>query len=133
MTTLPSPDRTATVAPPVSLYEAIGGQAAIAAAVDVFYGKMLADPEVSHFFPSGVGPRHRAHIATFIAEALGGPQHYHGPDLGEAHRKHAIADVDFDRTAGHLAASLAELGVPDDLVGQIIAIVATLRPVVVTA
>ncbi len=131
MNAAPSPDSSA-AAEPLSIYDAIGGEAAIAACVEVFYTKMLADPELSLFFPGGVGIRHRRHIATFVAEALGGPQHYRGPDLGKAHSGRGISDDHFNKTAGHLADSLTELGVPTDLVAQIIAIVASLRPVVVT-
>ena len=33
-----------------SLYERIGGEAAVGAAVDLFYSKVLADQKISHFF-----------------------------------------------------------------------------------
>ena len=33
-----------------TLYERLGGQAAIDAAVDIFYRKMLADDRVNYFF-----------------------------------------------------------------------------------
>jgi hemoglobin len=132
MVTSSSPSTSAPVATaPASLYEAIGGQAAITAAVDVFYTKMLADPVLSPYFPNGVGSVHRAHIATFLGEALGGPRHYRGRDLAQAHQKLAITDAHFNQTAGHLAATLAELGVPDDLVGRVIEVVAGVRPAIV--
>jgi hemoglobin len=129
MTTV-SPDRDAALAP--SLYDAIGGQPAITLAVDVFYAKMLSDPELKRYFPGGVGAKHRAHLAAILCQALGGPEKYDGPDLGEAHARHRITNAHFDKTAGHLAATLTELGVPEDLNGKIIEIVASLRPVVVT-
>jgi hemoglobin len=129
----PSSSDSSTVAAPISIYESIGGHAAVTAAVDIFYSKMLADPVLSQFFPGGVGPVHRAHLTTVLCEALGGPERYHGPDLAQAHRDHAISDTHFDMTAGHLVATLQELGVPENLVGQIIEIVASLRPIVVTA
>jgi hemoglobin len=133
MITQPVPESSVTVAEPVSIYDAIGGQASVAAAVDLFYSKMLADPELSPFFPGGVGTRHRRHLATVLGEALGGPERYRGPDLARAHANHGISDQDFNKTAGHLADTLTELGVPDELVGRIIEIVAGLRPVIVTA
>src|SRR5215471_15360547 len=92
----------------VSIYEAIGGRAAVTAAV---------------------GPRHRAYLVTVLGEALGGPERYRGPDLAKAHGGLGITDADFDRTAGHLAATLDSLGVPGHLADQIIGIVAGLRPV----
>jgi hemoglobin len=117
----------------VNIYQAIGGRAAVAAAVEGFFGRLLADPVLSGFFPGGVGPRHRAYLVTVLGEALGGPERYRGPDLAKAHGGLRITDADFDRTAGHLAATLDSLGVPGHLAGQIVGIVAGLRPAVVTA
>src|SRR5215813_13214144 len=116
-----------------SLYEAIGGRPALSAAVDVFYGRLVADPVLGPFFPGGVGARHRAYVVTALGEALGGPERYRGPDLAGAHRDLGITDAQFDRTAGHLSDSLDELNVPRPLADQVIAIVAGLRPVIVTA
>jgi len=117
----------------VSVYRAIGGRAAVVAAVDGLYGRLLADPVLSGFFPGGVGPRHRAYVVTILGEALGGPERYRGPDLVKAHRGLGITDADFDRTAGHLAATLDDLGVPGHLADHIVGIVAGLRPALVTA
>ena len=117
----------------ISLYEAIGGRAALVAAVDVFYGRVLADAELGPLFPAGVGERHRAYVVTFLGEALGGPSRYRGPDVAAAHRRVTISNSHFDRAAGHLEATLDELGVPRELTVQIIAIVAGLRLAVVTA
>ena len=117
----------------VNVYQAIGGRAAIAATVEGLYGRILADPELSRFFPGGVAVKHRAYVVTILAEALGGPERYRGPDLAKAHGGLGITDADFDRTAGHLAATLDSLGVPGHLIDHIVGIVAGLRPAVVTA
>jgi hemoglobin len=117
----------------VSIYQAIGGRAAVTAAVDGLYGRIIADPVLGRFFPRGVAAKHRAYVVTVLGEALGGPERYRGPDLAKAHRGLGITDADFDRTAGHLAATLDSLGVPGHLAGQIVGIVAGLRPAVVTA
>jgi hemoglobin len=128
-----SPDICAPAEPAVSAYQAIGGRAALSAAVDGFFGRILADPVLSGFFPGGAGPRHRAYIVTILGEALGGPERYRGPGLAEAHGGLGISDADFDRTAGHLPGTLGSLGVPSHLVEHIVGIVAGLRPAVVTA
>ena len=117
----------------ISIYEAIGGRAALVAAVDGLYGRLLADPELGPFFPGGVGARHRAYVVTILGEALGGPERYRGPDLTRAHRGLGISDTHFDRTAAHLGATLDELGVPGPLADRIVGIVAGLRPAIVTA
>jgi len=117
----------------VNVYQAIGGRAAVAAAVEGLYGRILADPVLSRFFPRGVASKHHAYVVTVLGEAIGGPERYRGPDLAKAHRGLGITDADFDRTAGHLAATLDSLGVPGHLVDHIVGIVAGLRPAVVTA
>ena len=124
---------TTTITPPVSLYEEIGGRAALQAAVDVFYGRLLADPELAWLFTRGVGDRHRAFVVTFLGEALGGPERYRGPLLTDAHRDLGITDAQFDRAAAHLSGALDELGVPRPLADQVIVIVAKLRWAIVTA
>jgi hemoglobin len=116
-----------------SLYHAIGGRRSLVAAVENFYSRLLADPEIVPFFPEGVTARHRAYLVTVLGEALGGPERYRGPDLTEAHRHLRITDHHFNLVAAHLDATLEHLGVPRNLTDQIIAIVATLHPVVVSA
>ena len=117
----------------VNVYQAIGGRAAIAATVEGLYGRILADPELSRFFPGGVAVKHRAYVVTILAEALGGPERYRGPDLAAAHRGLGISDAHFDRAAVHLYATLDALSVPRHLADHIVGIVAGLRSAVVTA
>ena len=117
----------------ISVYQAIGGRTALAAAVDDFYGRLLADPVLGPFFPGGAGTRHRAYVVTILGEALGGPERYRGPDIVAAHGGLAITDTHFDLAAAHLYATLDGLGVPRHLSDHIVGIVAGLRPAVVTA
>jgi hemoglobin len=134
MSMITAPGAPATEAHAPTIYAAIGGRASVKAAVDGLFGRMLADPELAPYFPGGVGDVHRRYVRTLLGEALGGPERYRGPDLAKAHGGLGITDSQFDRTAAHLDATLDELGVPRELTGQIIAIVASLRPaVVVTA
>ena len=117
----------------VNVYQAIGGRAAVSAAVEGLYGRLLADPELSRFFPGGVAAKHRAYVVTILGEALGGPERYRGPDLARAHRRLGITNADFDRTAVLLAETLDDLDVPGHLADQVVGTVATLRPALVTA
>jgi hemoglobin len=133
MSVITEPEAVATEAQAPSIYEAIGGRPSVKAAVDGLYGRLFADPELSRYFPAGISDRHRAYVVTLIGEALGGPERYRGPDLAAAHRHLRISDAHFDQTAAHLDAVLDGLGVPRDLTDQIIGIVASLRPRLVTA
>jgi hemoglobin len=116
-----------------SLYEALGGRPSLVAAVGDFFGRLLADPELSPFFPNGVSEKHRANLITLLGEALGGRERYRGPDLAAVHHPLAITDAQFERVAGHLAATPDGLGVPRGLADQVVGIVAGLRPAVVSA
>ena len=117
----------------VNVYQAIGGRPAVTAAVEGLYGRLLADPSLSRFFPGGVAAKHRAYVVTILGEALGGPERYRGPDLARAHRGLGITEADFARTAVYLAEVLDSLGVPGHLADHIVGIVAWLRPAIVTA
>src|SRR5262249_6482902 len=99
-------------------------------AVDVFYRRLLADPEFAPFFPGGVGARHRAFLVTALGEALGGPERYRGPFLADAHRHLGITDAQFDRTAGHLSDTRAERPVPRPRTHQVRALGAGPRRVI---
>jgi len=129
--TVAAGDHPATVE--ISIYDAIGGHPSLVAAVDIFYRRVLADPELERYFHGNVSERHKRYLVTVLGEALGGRERYRGPDLAKAHSHLRITDAHFDRVAGHLAGTLEELELPGCLVDRIIGIVATLRPLIVTA
>jgi hemoglobin len=114
-----------------TIFEAIGGQPAVAAAVHEFYGRVLADPDLAGYFTDVSLARLRAHQGAFIAQALGGPAAYGGRSMRNAHQGHGVTDAAFDRVAGHLAATLSDLGVDQTTVALIIERIAPLRPEIV--
>jgi hemoglobin len=109
-----------------TLYQRIGGEAAIHAAVDRFYERVLADPALSHFFTEVSMSRLKAHQFAFLSQALGGPKQYSGASMRDAHSKLAIEQRHFDSVAVHLVETLRELGVPEDIIGEIAAAVTPL-------
>jgi len=108
-----------------SIYDQIGGPAAVHLAVDQLYERLLADPELAPYFAGRDMDRLRRHMRPFIAAALGGAEIYRGRDMGAAHAGLGITDVHFDRTVGHLVAVLEQLSVDPQ---SIAAIGATLEP-----
>jgi two-component system chemotaxis sensor kinase CheA len=113
-----------------SLFERIGGAAAVDAAVDLFYRKVLADDRISHFFDSVDMDAQRAKQKAFLTMAFGGPNSYTGKDLRAAHAPlvaRGLDDSHFDAVAEHLQATLDELGVPGELSEQVMAIAASTR------
>ena len=59
-----------------TLYEWAGGLEALRRMIDCFYDRVEADESLSGFFPGGVSAQHRAHVAHWWAEVLGGPATY---------------------------------------------------------
>lgn len=103
----------------ISLYERIGGAPAITAAVDRFYDRVLADPELKNFFNGVSRSRLKAHQFAFLSQAWGGPKQYSGASMRDAHSRLAIEQRHFDGVAVHLVETLRDLGVPDDIIGAI--------------
>jgi hemoglobin len=122
-----------TTAAEPTIYDAIGGDTALVAVVEDFYGRVLADPDLAGFFAGTNMTRLKGRQVEFFAAALGGPVPYTGASMRDAHRGRAIAQRHFDLVAGHLVASLAAAGVPDPTVSQIVAAVAPLAGDIVTA
>jgi two-component system chemotaxis sensor kinase CheA len=113
-----------------SLYAKIGGEAAVDAAVDTFYRKVLEDENINRFFDNVDMDAQRAKQKAFLTMVFGGPNEYTGKDLAEAHA-HLVADglndSHFDAVAGHLSATLEELGVAPELASEVMTIAASTR------
>ena len=103
----------------VSLYERIGGEAAVDAAVDVFYRRVLADERIAHHFEAVDMDVQRAKQKAFLTFAFGGPNHYSGRDLRAAHARLSLTDADFEAVMTHLGQTLESLGVPAPLIGKV--------------
>ena len=113
-----------------SLYNKIGGDAAVNAAVDIFYRKVLADDRISQFFEGVDMEQQAAKQKGFLTLAFGGPSHYTGKDMREGHA-HLVArglnDTHFDAVMEHIGATLKELNVPDELIAEAAAIAESTR------
>ncbi len=77
--------------------------------------------------------KQKAHQVAFLTTAFGGPAVYHGRTMAEAHaaliRDKGLNETHFDLVAGHLVASLEELKVEDDLIAEVLELVAPLRSI----
>jgi hemoglobin len=109
-----------TAAHEVSIYESIGGGSALAAVVDDFYVRVLADPQLAGFFAGVNMQKLKGRQVEFFAAALGGPDLYQGADMRKAHVGRGISQADFDKVAAHLVAALAAAGVPAQTIAQIV-------------
>lgn len=112
---------------PATLYERIGGQPAIDAAVELFYKKVLADERVNHFFEDVNMKKQRAKQKAFLAAALGGPVPWKGKDMRKAHANLDLRESDFNAIAEHLHATLAELKVDERLINEVMTVVGSVK------
>lgn len=113
-----------------SLYERIGGTAAVDAAVDIFYRKVLSDDRISRFFDDVDMPRQIAKQKAFLTMAFGGPNAYSGKDMRNAHArlvKNGMNGSHFDAVVENLVATLQELKVAETDIAEIGKIAGSVR------
>ena len=108
-----------------TLFEKIGGEAAVNAAVDIFYRKVLSDDSIRNFFETTDMAAQHAKQKSFLTMAFGGPNDYTGEDMRKAHAplvEKGLNENHFNAVAGHLQSTLEELKVPAELIGEVMAI-----------
>lgn len=113
-----------------SLFERLGGQNAVNAAVDIFYRKMLMDERVSHFFDDVDMEQQILKQKGFLTLIFGGPNQYSGKNMREGHAhllKRGLNDTHVDIVIEHLGATLTELGVHAEDIAQVAAIANSAR------
>lgn len=113
-----------------SLYEQLGGEPAVNAAVDIFYRKVLQDERIHHFFDTTDMEKQAAKQKAFLTMAFGGPNHYTGLDMRKGHAhlvSRGLNDRHVDAVIELLGATLKELGVADELIARVAAIAESAR------
>tara|TARA_R110002050_G_scaffold284385_2_gene433499 strand:- start:184 stop:564 length:381 start_codon:yes stop_codon:yes gene_type:complete len=110
-----------------TLYERIGGEAAVDKAVDIFYDKIMADERISSFFENIDMFAQARKQKLFLTMVFGGPSEYTGKDMRSGHAGMGIDDNHFNAVVENLAATLAELGVSNDDIGEVAKIAESVR------
>ena len=122
--------RTVTAQDKKSLYDRLGGYNAVAAVVDDFIGRLVADKRFTKFF---VGhsedslKKIRQHIVDQFCAAAGGPCLDTGRDMKTSHKGLGITGDDWDAAAKHLVESLDKFNVPKAEKDELLAFVTSLR------
>ena len=98
----------------ISLYERLGGEAAIDAVVKALYDRVLADDELKPFFEHTPMERQRAMQHEFLCAALGGPMGYTGKPLAHVHQGRGIKTRHFAKFVQHVLDSLRDLGISEE-------------------
>lgn len=135
-----------------SLFERLGGEQGITAIAKDFLPRAMQDPRVNwdrngvtrggFGFTSGESVAWKAtpqnvatlekHMTEFFALATGGPAHYGGKDMKTAHKDMHISNAEFDAVVGDLKVSLDQLKIPNTEQKELLAIVESTRPEIVT-
>lgn len=113
-----------------SLFDDIGGAAAVDAAVDIFYRHVLSDDRIARFFEGVDMERQAAKQKAFLTMAFGGPHNYTGKNMRDGHAhlvKQGLNDTHFDAVLDNLTKTLQELNVGAHLIEQVIAIAESTR------
>lgn len=136
----------------IPLYDRLGGKEAIAAIVDDFTTRVIQDPRVNwerRGVKSGGSLFRRAesvtweptvenvtrlkkHMAQFLSLATGGPAQYDGQSIEASHEGMRITNAEFDAAIGDLKASLDNLQIPSLEQKELLAIIESTRPQIVT-
>ena len=112
---------------PMSVYEKIGGEAAVNAAVDIFYRKVLADERINEFFDTVDMEAQHAKQKAFLTMAFGGPNNYTGKDMREAHKHMNLTEEHFNAVAECLVGTLNDLSVPQEYIDEIVTIAVSVK------
>jgi len=113
-----------------TLYERLGGEAAVNAAVDIFYRKVLADDRINEFFEGVDMEAQAAKQKSFLTMVFGGPNNYTGKDMREGHKhlvERGLNDSHVDAVIENLGNTLKELGVDDADIQEVAAIANSVR------
>ena len=113
-----------------SLYERLGGYNAVAAVVDDFVGRLVADRQFERFFAghsTDSKKRIRQHIVDQLCAAAGGPCVYTGRTMKDSHAGLGISEAEWDAAAKHLVASLDKFKVPEPEKKELLAFVTGLK------
>ena len=114
-------------APEKSLYERLGGKAAITAVVDDFVGRVAADNRINSFFATTDIPRFKMNLVNQICEASGGPCKYTGRDMKTTHHGMGITNAQFDALVGDLVATLDKFKVPEKEKSELLSVLGPMR------
>lgn len=135
-----------------SLYDRLGGAPGIQQIVDDYIPRVMNDPRVNWSREGvksggvlGIGQEDqrwdgnaenvaklKKHMVQFISLATGGPSTYEGGDMKQLHAGMKITNAQFNAAVGDLQATMDVLKIGVDDQKELLAIIETTRPQVVT-
>jgi hemoglobin len=117
-----------------TLYERLGGNAAISAVMTDFVDEQVVpDKRINAFFAGTDLTRLKQLLTEFAGNATGGPEKYTGRDMKSSHAGLGITMADFNALVEDLSKSLDVFKVPAREKGELLAALAPLSKDIVTA
>ena len=125
---------TPAAAQPKSLYERLGRYDGIAAAVDDFLARALADPKIARFFAGHSADskgRFRQQVVEQLCMLAGGPCVYTGRSMKTSHAGLGITEEEWQLTVKYLVAALDKFQVPQREKDDLLAALTKVKPDIV--
>jgi hemoglobin len=121
-----------------SLYDRLGGVYSIAVVVDDFIDRIMVDPRLNanprvdeaHHRVSPQGFKY--YVVEMLCWAAGGPQTYSGRSMVDSHRELRITADEWDAFMDDLDQTLTRFAVPEPERGEVVAIIESTKPDIVT-
>ena len=114
-----------------SLYERLGGEAAISAVIDDFVARVAADSRVNQKFARSNIERVKFHLKEQVCAVTGGPCKYTGNSMTATHHNMKVTEGEFGALVEDLVATLDKFNVPAQEKGEILAALGPLKSQIV--
>jgi hemoglobin len=114
-----------------TLYERLGGLDAITAVVEAFRDRVAADDRINLKFARTDLARLRKMLIDQVCEVTGGPCHYNGRSMKEAHAGMKVTNGEFNALVADLVATLNQFKVPKAEQDELLAILGPLKSEIV--
>ncbi len=114
----------------MSLFVRIGGEAAVEAAVNRFYDKLLKNEDILPFFQHISMEDQKQKVRTFFTQVMGGPCDTTPKDMRVAHAplvNDGLNDHHVDIFVVMMRETMEELNIPDELISEFIDICESFR------
>ncbi len=116
------------------LFKRLGEEVAVEAATNLFYDKVIAEPELAQFFENIDVAKQRVKLRTFLTIATGGSHEENLQIMEKVHkplRDNGLKPKHFDKWVHLLEETLLELNVPEELVEDVTEYTNSFRRVIV--
>jgi hemoglobin len=114
-----------------SLYDRLGGQAAITLVVEEFVTRTTQDPRIKERFFNTDAVQLKKLLVEFVCMATGGPCKYTGRSMAESHAGMDLVDDEFTALVEDLVAALDKYKVPAKEKGELLGALGPLKPQIV--